>query len=61
MGKVTFGWAMLAGTAMTAPALAQTQIDYWMWDANQAPLYQQCAAAFTAKNPDITVAIRQDG
>lgn len=61
MGLKTTKWALLAGTAMAAPAHAATEITYWMWDGNQAPVYQQCADAFTAKNPDITVKITQDG
>lgn len=50
---------MLAGTAL-APLGAQAgEIDYWMWDGRQAPVYQQCADAFEAQNPDITVSISQ--
>jgi multiple sugar transport system substrate-binding protein len=37
------------------------QISYWMWDANQLPAYQQCAADFEARNPEIEVAIEQVG
>jgi multiple sugar transport system substrate-binding protein len=36
-------------------------LQYWMWDDQQAPLYQACAAAFTEENPNITVEITQTG
>lgn len=42
-------------------ALAQTQIRYILWDANQLPAYQQCAEAFQGTNPDIQVNIEQIG
>ena len=32
-------------------------LQYWLWDDNQLPLYQQCADAFTAKNPNIKIEI----
>ena len=37
------------------------EIQYWMWDANQLPVYQQCADAFTKANPDVTVKLSQFG
>ena len=52
---------LLAGTTLV-PAAAQSQeISYWMWDNRQAPVYQQCADAFHARHPDITVKITQEG
>jgi len=36
-------------------------IKYQLWDTNQLPPYQQCADAFQAANPGITVAIEQLG
>ncbi|WP_419706178.1 ABC transporter substrate-binding protein [Promicromonospora sp. NFX87] len=42
-------------------AEAAGQIDYWLWDANQQPAYQQCADAFHEANPDLTVKITQRG
>ena len=42
-------------------ALAQTEIDYWLWDANQQPAYQECAENFMAENSDIQVTITQQG
>jgi multiple sugar transport system substrate-binding protein len=35
------------------------EVTYWMWDANQLPGYQQCAADFEARHPDIDIAIEQ--
>ncbi|MEW1806729.1 sugar ABC transporter substrate-binding protein [Pseudarthrobacter sp. NPDC080039] len=37
------------------------EINYWLWDANQLPAYQQCADDFHKANPDITVKITQRG
>ncbi|MFN8472315.1 MAG: sugar ABC transporter substrate-binding protein [Anaerolineae bacterium] len=56
-----------AAAATTAPAAAASsggsgvEIRYALWDANQQPAYQQCADAFHAKNPNITVKIEQAG
>jgi multiple sugar transport system substrate-binding protein len=36
-------------------------IDYWLWDGNQQPFYEQCATDFEAANPDIDVVISQFG
>ncbi len=36
-------------------------IDYWLWDGNQQPHYEACAADFTAANPNINVEISQFG
>lgn len=36
-------------------------IDYWLWDSNQQPAYQQCADDFQKANPKITVKITQLG
>jgi multiple sugar transport system substrate-binding protein len=65
---------LLAGAALIPLALAACggggddeagaatgEITYWLWDANQQPAYQECATAFTAANPDITVKIVQRG
>ena len=40
---------------------AKGEINYWLWDANQLPAYQQCADDFTKANPDIKVKITQRG
>lgn len=37
------------------------EISYWMWDSAQLPMYQQCADAFTAANPEVTVKLSQFG
>jgi multiple sugar transport system substrate-binding protein len=36
-----------------------TEVKYMLWDANQLPAYQQCAADFQKNNPGITVKITQ--
>ena len=36
-------------------------IEYWLWDGNQQPYYEQCAADFEAANPGIDVEITQFG
>ncbi|HAM25189.1 MAG TPA: ABC transporter substrate-binding protein, partial [Microbacteriaceae bacterium] len=38
-----------------------TTLSYGLWDANQAPAYQQCAADFHKANPKITVKVEQLG
>jgi multiple sugar transport system substrate-binding protein len=38
-----------------------TTLRHVLWDANQRPLYQQCAKAFEAKNPSIRIRIQQLG
>src|SRR5512147_1069511 len=38
-----------------------TPIQYWLWDANQLPAYEQCATDFEAANPGIDVQITQLG
>ncbi|MDQ0277923.1 multiple sugar transport system substrate-binding protein [Arthrobacter silviterrae] len=42
-------------------ASASGEINYWLWDANQLPAYQQCATDFHAANPDLNVKITQRG
>jgi len=42
-------------------AVEATTIDYWLWDENQLPFYQQCAADFTDANPAININIEQFG
>jgi len=53
--------ATLSLAAAGGTARAETQLNYWLWDALQAPHYAECAAAFTAKHPDITVKVTQYG
>ena len=44
-----------------APSGEAVTVEYWLWDANQLPAYQQCADAFAAKTPNIKVNITQKG
>lgn len=53
--------AVVAASALATSAFAQTEITYWLWDSNQAPAYQACAAAFSKTNPDIKVNVLQKG
>lgn len=46
---------------MFSAAFAQTEINYWLWDANQAPAYEACAAEFAKTNSDIKVNVIQQG
>lgn len=52
-------WLLAALTLGTA--LAQTTIEYWLWDSAQQPAYEACAAAFHEQNPNIRVNITQQG
>lgn len=49
------------GGSTPASSEAKGEINYWLWDANQLPAYQQCASDFTKANPNITVKITQRG
>lgn len=60
MKKVTVITTALS-LLLASAAQAQTSIEYWLWDSNQQPAYQKCAADFTKKNPDITVKVTQKG
>ncbi len=44
-----------------SPEAAGATIEYWLWDANQQPAYEACAAAFSEANPQYTVEITQRG
>lgn len=37
------------------------QLNYWVWDSNQQPGYQECVAAFEEANPGVTVTTTQYG
>ncbi|MFQ8433692.1 ABC transporter substrate-binding protein [Amaricoccus sp. W119] len=50
---------ILAGTALTAPPAVAGEVEYWMWDGRQVPVYQQCADLFEARNPEIRIDISQ--
>jgi len=58
MKKVTL--VLLAVLVAGSVALAQTSIRYMLWDTNQLPPYQQCAADFEAET-GIAVEIEQLG
>lgn len=49
-----------AGTT-PAPSGEAVTLEYWLWDSNQLPAYQQCADAFMAKNPNIKINLTQKG
>ena len=53
--------APAATEATAAPAAEAVTIRYGLWDGNQQPAYEACAAAFTAENPGITVKVEQAG
>lgn len=50
----------LSACAPAAP-VAEGTISYGLWDSNQLPAYEQCAADFTKANPKIKVNIEQIG
>ena len=52
---------LVGGILSGVPALAATEINYWLWDNNQLPSYQACAEAFEKQNPDIKIKITQTG
>ena len=49
------------GGGSTTAGDAKGEINYWLWDSNQLPAYEQCAEDFTKANPDIKVKITQRG
>ena len=52
----------VAGSLLVALGSANAvDIKYSLWDANQRPAYQQCAADFEKKNPSIKIKISQMG
>lgn len=53
--------SLLLSSAMPAFSQDPVEINYWMWDGLQAPVYQKCADAFQAANPGIRIKITQDG
>jgi len=48
----------MADDAMSDEAIT---LDYWLWDGNQQPFYEQCAADFSAENSNISVEVSQFG
>ena len=60
------GLALLAALLITGPhvvaaAPAPVTLRYMLWDANQRPLYQQCADDFQRSHPGIRIRIQQQG
>jgi multiple sugar transport system substrate-binding protein len=55
--------SLTVGGAATATAGGEASgtIEYWLWDANQLPAYQDCATAFSKKYPNAKVNITQYG
>jgi len=54
--------AAIASTLVLAAASASAvEVKYSLWDSNQLPAYQACAADFTKKNPAITIKFQQTG
>jgi multiple sugar transport system substrate-binding protein len=73
---MTWQRRLLAATALAASATllfsgcsasggesadGSVELDYWLWDSNQQPGYEECAAAFTEANPEIKVKTTQYG
>ena len=50
-----------ATLALAASAASAAEVKYMLWDSNQLPAYQQCAADFAKKNAGTTVKITQAG
>lgn len=57
---------LLAGTALAAcggsgdgKSDGPVTLNYWLWDDNQQASYQQCADAFHAANPNVSIKITQ--
>ncbi len=48
-----------AGGEAIDTSSASGEVNYWLWDNNQKPAYQQCADAFQSANSGITVKITQ--
>lgn len=67
--KKVLSYSALAASAVLALASCSagggdgdsSQIDYWLWDANQLPAYEECAADFNAAHDDVQVKITQIG
>ncbi|GAA4564396.1 ABC transporter substrate-binding protein [Planotetraspora kaengkrachanensis] len=49
------------GGSETPAADGKVTLTYALWDDRQQPAYQQCADAFQAKNPGISIKITQSG
>jgi multiple sugar transport system substrate-binding protein len=56
LAVATAGCSSGAGTAEST-----STVSYWLWDSNQLPAYEKCAAGFESANPGLTVKITQLG
>jgi multiple sugar transport system substrate-binding protein len=55
-------WVALAcALPMVAPAAEPVVLRSALWDANQRPMYAQCARAFEAAHPGVTIRLEQVG
>ena len=52
---------LLSGCAAGGASEPANTVSYWLWDSNQLPAYQKCAAGFEKENPGLTVKITQLG
>ncbi|WP_233848908.1 ABC transporter substrate-binding protein [Paraburkholderia sp. HD33-4] len=53
--------AVAAALGFTAASASAVDVRYALWDSNQMPAYQQCAADFHKQHPDITIKFSQIG
>ncbi|MBT2499291.1 sugar ABC transporter substrate-binding protein [Agromyces sp. ISL-38] len=53
--------ALLAGCSAGAPSDGKVTLSYGLWDSNQLPAYEQCAADFEKTQDDIKVKVEQVG
>lgn len=51
--------ALLSGCGGDPGTAGRTTLNWWTWDDKQAAGYQECATAFEAANPGVTVKISQ--
>ncbi len=56
----TGSWTARSGAA-AGSAAPHVTLRHTLWDANQRPLYQQCASAFEAAHPGVRVRVEQLG
>ena len=53
--------ALLAGCSAAAPSDGNVTLSYGLWDSNQLPAYEQCAADFEKTQDNIKVKVEQVG
>ncbi|MET9652202.1 sugar ABC transporter substrate-binding protein [Streptomyces sp. NPDC006460] len=52
----------VAGCApKSGSATSKNEVSYWLWDSNQLPIYEKCAADFEREHPGVDVRISQMG